>query len=97
MMQGEALAEVEALAALELTAEATIQKALGVSEIMGFLNGSLTREQAIEQAQQATRRYAKRQMTWFRNQMVGWETFPEQDYTDNHDKIFSFIKKFNPN
>ncbi len=93
MMQGEALAEVEALAALELTAEATIQKALGVSEIMGFLNGSLTREQAIEQAQQATRRYAKRQMTWFRNQMVGWETFPEQDYTDNHDKIFSFITK----
>jgi tRNA dimethylallyltransferase len=93
MMQGAALEEVEALAALKLAPETTIQKALGVTEIMGFLQGSLTREQAIEQAQQATRRYAKRQMTWFRNQMTGWESFSEQDYADNQDKIFSFISK----
>ena len=93
MMQGAALEEVEALAALKLAPETTIQKALGVTEIMGFLQGSLTREQAIEQAQQATRRYAKRQMTWFRNQMTGWQSFSEQDYADNQDKIFSFISK----
>ncbi|MBT7279756.1 MAG: tRNA (adenosine(37)-N6)-dimethylallyltransferase MiaA, partial [Rhodobiaceae bacterium] len=66
---------------------------LGVAEITAFLQGSLTREQAIEQAQQATRRYAKRQMTWFRNQMVGWQSFSEKDYNDNYDKIFSFISK----
>lgn len=93
MMQGAALEEVEALAALHLPLETTIRKALGVSQILDFVQGNLTREQAIEQAQQATRRYAKRQMTWFRNQMTGWESFSEQDYTDNYDKIFSFISQ----
>lgn len=93
MMQGAAIQEVEALAALHLAPGSSVMKALGVAEITAFLQGSLTREQAVEQAQQATRRYAKRQMTWFRNQMVGWQSFSEKDYDDNYDKIFSFISK----
>jgi GH15 family glucan-1,4-alpha-glucosidase len=32
-------------------------------------------------------------MTWFRNQMISWQAFKEQDYEHNLDKIFSFISR----
>ncbi|MNT97629.1 tRNA dimethylallyltransferase [compost metagenome] len=44
-------------------------KAIGVSQIAALLRGELTPEEAVDQASAATRQYAKRQMTWFRNQM----------------------------
>jgi tRNA dimethylallyltransferase len=40
----------------------------GYKQALQLVNGALTREQAIEQAQRNTRRYAKRQMTWFRQE-----------------------------
>ncbi len=43
-------------------------KTIGVREIGAFLADALTLDQAIAKGQQATRNYAKRQMTWFRNQ-----------------------------
>jgi tRNA dimethylallyltransferase len=46
----------------------TAGRAIGVGEIRRFLAGSLTRQAAIELTVQATRRYAKRQMTWFRSE-----------------------------
>jgi len=49
-------------------------KAIGVSQIAALLRGEMTRETVIETASAATRQYAKRQMTWFRNQMdESWE------------------------
>jgi tRNA dimethylallyltransferase len=49
-------------------------KAIGVAQIADMLAGLTTREEAIERASAATRQYAKRQMTWFRNQMdESWE------------------------
>ncbi|OUS33393.1 tRNA (adenosine(37)-N6)-dimethylallyltransferase MiaA [Rhodobacterales bacterium 56_14_T64] len=47
-------------------------RAIGVPELMGYLNGELTMEQAREQASVATRRFAKRQRTWFRSKMRDW-------------------------
>ena len=44
-------------------------KALGVRELLGHLAGEMPLAAAIAAAQQATRRYAKRQMTWFRHQL----------------------------
>src|SRR6202140_4233760 len=41
---------------------------LGYKQAVQFLGGELTREQAIQAAQQANRNYAKRQMTWFRRE-----------------------------
>ena len=43
-------------------------RAVGVQEIADWLEGRSTREAALAAAQLATRRYAKRQFTWFRNQ-----------------------------
>ncbi|MNL74555.1 tRNA dimethylallyltransferase [compost metagenome] len=44
-------------------------KAIGVREIAGMLNGEMSRAGVIERSSALTRQYAKRQMTWFRNQM----------------------------
>jgi tRNA dimethylallyltransferase len=41
---------------------------LGYKQATQFLRGELTREQAIQSAQQSHRNYAKRQMTWFRRE-----------------------------
>jgi tRNA dimethylallyltransferase len=46
---------------------------LGYKQAVLFLRGELTREQALQAAQQAHRNYAKRQMTWFRRELeVQW-------------------------
>ena len=69
-----AVEEVEALLALDLSPEMPVMKAIGVSQIAAMLRGEMTRAEVIEKASAATRQYAKRQMTWFRNQMdESWE------------------------
>ncbi len=50
-------------------------RAIGVPELMGYLSGDLTIEQAREQASVATRRFAKRQRTWFRSKMRDWSPY----------------------
>lgn len=47
-------------------------KAIGVRELCGYLDGRLGLDEAMEQAQIATRQYAKRQRTWFRSRMADW-------------------------
>ncbi|QTK78070.1 tRNA dimethylallyltransferase [Agrobacterium tumefaciens] len=69
MMQSGAVEEVEALLALDLAPDATAMKAIGVSQIADMLAGRVGEEEVIERSAAATRQYAKRQMTWFRNQM----------------------------
>ena len=44
-------------------------QALGVSDLIAFIQGTQTLESAMKHAQQLTRNYAKRQMTWFRHQI----------------------------
>ena len=44
----------------------TAMQALGYKEIKEYFDGNLTKEEAIEKIKQETRRYAKRQLTWFR-------------------------------
>lgn len=74
MLQQGAEDEVRALLALDLPAEAPVMKAIGVSQIAAMLRGEMTRDEVLEKGAAATRQYAKRQMTWFRNQMDdSWE------------------------
>ncbi len=68
MLAEGALDEVSALMARGLQADWPIMRVLGLAECVRHLKGEMTREVALRQAQQATRNYAKRQMTWFRNQ-----------------------------
>jgi tRNA dimethylallyltransferase len=68
MLEGGAREEVEALLSRNLPTEQPVMRAIGVPDIAGWLSGELTEEAAVERAQAATRQYAKRQYTWFRNQ-----------------------------
>ncbi|MBS0295620.1 MAG: tRNA (adenosine(37)-N6)-dimethylallyltransferase MiaA [Proteobacteria bacterium] len=72
MLDEGALAEVEALMARGLDPALPAMKATGLRELAGFLRGEWSREEAIEAAQRETRRYAKRQLTWLRNQTPTW-------------------------
>ncbi|MDF1608445.1 tRNA (adenosine(37)-N6)-dimethylallyltransferase MiaA [Hoeflea sp. YIM 152468] len=69
MIQDGALEEVERLLALDVPPQHPAMKAIGVSQLAQYLAGHLSLEQAVELARAATRQYAKRQMTWFRNQL----------------------------
>jgi tRNA dimethylallyltransferase len=69
MLQTGAIEEVRALLAQSPPPEAPVMKAIGVSEIGAMLAGDISRETVIERGSALTRQYAKRQMTWFRNQM----------------------------
>ncbi|TAX60957.1 tRNA (adenosine(37)-N6)-dimethylallyltransferase MiaA [Rhizobium leguminosarum] len=74
MLQQGAEDEVRALLALDLPAEAPVMKAIGMSQITAMVRGEMTRDEVLEKGAAATRQYAKRQMTWFRNQMDdSWE------------------------
>ena len=69
MVSEGALDEVAALAKLKLDWDLPAMKAIGVPQFMGHLEGTLALEDAVLDAKQESRRYAKRQMTWLRNQM----------------------------
>jgi tRNA dimethylallyltransferase len=59
-------AEVRALLALDLDPETPVLRSVGYAETVRFLNGELDRKAWIEEIAVRTRRFAKRQRTWFR-------------------------------
>ena len=64
---------------------------VGYRELFQYFEGKITLEKAIEEIKKNTRRFAKRQGTWFRkNQQIHWF-----DYTSRNDDIVSFIKEKN--
>ena len=63
-----ALGEVEQLLSRKLVPGLPVMRAIGVPELGAHLRGELTLEEGIASGQQATRRYAKRQYTWFSHQ-----------------------------
>ncbi len=68
-------------------------KTLGYHQLRAVLDDELSLDAAAEQAKTQTRRYAKRQMTWNRNQMISWNMLSETDYFNNTSKILSEISK----
>ena len=72
MLEQGALDEVAALAARGLSDSLPAMKAVGVRELADYLTGALTRDDAVAALKQATRNYAKRQLTWFRQQTPDW-------------------------
>ncbi|MGV8928116.1 MAG: tRNA (adenosine(37)-N6)-dimethylallyltransferase MiaA [Brevundimonas sp.] len=72
MVEAGALDEVRALVARDLDPALPAMKAVGVREFAAHLAGETTLSAATEATRQATRNYAKRQLTWFRNQTPGW-------------------------
>jgi tRNA dimethylallyltransferase len=72
MIDEGAIDEVRALLALKLPSSQPVMKAIGVRELGEYIHGKSTINEAVTQAQTATRQYIKRQLTWWRHQMSGW-------------------------
>ncbi len=72
MIEHGALGEARAIAALDLDPALPSMRAVGAPELLAHLRDEITLEEAARAAKQATRNYAKRQMTWMRNQMKYW-------------------------
>ena len=76
--------EVEGLLAAGLSPESTAMQAIGYKEAVRALQGELRREEAVDLIKQASRRYAKRQLTWFGRDKealpILWEDEPDFEY-----------------
>jgi len=79
MIETGAIEEAAALMARGLDPRLPALKAVALRELAACAAGELTREAALKAAQLATRHYAKRQMTWFRNQTPDWPSIVEAD------------------
>ncbi|MDG2244350.1 MAG: tRNA (adenosine(37)-N6)-dimethylallyltransferase MiaA [Rhodospirillaceae bacterium] len=94
MLDAGALDEVATLIARKLDPALPVMRALGVPELAAHLVGKSRREDAVTKAQQHTRNYAKRQMTWFRGQFNASEKINTQ-YTESiFNEIFPKIRQY---
>ena len=93
MMRQGAADEVAALAARGLDPSLPVMKAIGVREIIAMQAGELSVEQALETATRDSRRYAKRQMTWIRNNFNSQIVLETQETERNIQEIFSILSK----
>jgi len=93
MMNAGAATEVAALATRRLDTSLPVMKAIGVREIMAMQAGQMSQSAAIEQASRDSRRYAKRQMTWIRNNFNAEITIIEQESERNIKEIFAILSK----
>ena len=93
MIDQGAVAEVEALLARKLNPNLPVMRAIGVPELSAYLLGKTSLDEAIAAGQQATRRYAKRQYTWFAHQPpAGWPRFQEQLDVDRLGDALALLK-----
>ena len=91
MLDAGAVEEVEALLARKLAPDLPVMRAIGVREIASWLAGEIDRETIVAQAQAATRQYAKRQYTWFRNQPpIDW---PREQEKLDEEKLDNIVIK----
>lgn len=88
--------EAEARDYLSLDNASTSSQAIGYKELKPYFNNELTFEQAVDNLKQSTRRYAKRQLTWFRrNKRINWLKI---DNYQNKEQLFeaanTIVKSF---
>jgi tRNA dimethylallyltransferase len=92
MLADGALDEVRAVA--DADPDLPAMRALGVPDLLRHLRGEIDLETARQAARQATRRFAKRQMTWFRNKMIAWNIVSTQEPESFFDEIVPKIRPF---
>lgn len=91
MMAEGALNEVRALQDDPPPITSSLRKALGVEPLQAALDGRLSLAEAVAAAQRSSRRYAKRQLTWFRGKFITWNWITEQYSNPLIDDIFPLI------
>lgn len=90
MMEHGLLDEVKRLQAEGCTREMVSMQGLGYKEMLDYLNGACTLEEAVRILKRDTRHFAKRQLTWFRRERdVTWIDLQKFDY--NKEAVLSFM------
>ena len=86
MMDMGLLEEVKSIINMGIGKDTTAMQAIGYKEIAQYLDGEITLEEAVDKIKQGSRRYAKRQLTWYRrNENVNW--------VKSIDEVFSILNK----
>lgn len=88
--------EEEAREYLSSANGSTSAQAIGYKELRPFFDGAITLDEAVENLKKATRRYAKRQLTWFRrNERINWLYIDKYQKRDElMSDAFTIVEKF---
>ena len=87
------LEEVENFLKKKIPISHPIYKMIGLNHLINYLNKKISLDEAIFQSQKDTRRYAKRQITWFKNQPMKSEYLSYEEiesYIEKKQKYFYF-------
>lgn len=92
MMQAGLIEEVRRLKDRGYTKDMVSMQGLGYKEILDYLDGNTTLEEAVYILKRDTRHFAKRQLTWFRREReVIW--VEKEKFSHDNEKILDFMKK----
>ena len=92
MMEAGLLDEIKALKKRGCTRDMVSMQGIGYKEMLKYLDGDYTLEEAVEKVKQESRRFAKRQLTWFRREKdVIWIDKDKYEYDES--RILQFIEK----
>ena len=94
MLEAGVMEEVRAFHELALSPGLPAMKAVGLRELMAHVAGEVSLEVAVAGAKQASRRFAKRQLTWQRNKMRAWNSIMTQESDRFFDEIFPIVSRF---
>jgi tRNA dimethylallyltransferase len=92
MFKNGAIEEVEKVIAKNQNIKTSAMKCLGVQEIISYLKGDISKNEALEKAKTKTRQYAKRQITWFKNQIKEKKVLE----FSNHEEYGRILKMVSP-
>ena len=92
MAAGGAIDEVRALTLRNLDPDLPSMRAIGVPQFSAGLRGELPLEEAVNRAIVATRQYAKRQNTWFRNQLDASWTRLDPQVGDLTERVMALVR-----
>ena len=93
MLEDGILKEVEEF--YKIPVSKTALQAIGCKEFKPYFDGVATLEECCEKLKQETRRYAKRQITWFkRNKQVNWFYFDEKPFVDVLSECTKLVEEF---
>ena len=93
MLENGLIEEVKELLRQGVPKTNTAMQAIGYKEMVEYLDGYLTLEEAVDKIKQESRRYAKRQLTWFRrNEGAYWleATLPKEELSET---VINYVKK----
>ncbi len=94
MMQEGLLEEVKGLLDKGYTPDLVSMQGIGYKEFIPYFNGECTLEEAVTQLKTNTRRFAKRQLTWFRRQIEGlWVDMDQSDGEKVMENVLDYLKQ----